>query len=405
VDPGGFLVEKVLEQNDHARVYLARKPGGAVCVLKELLFSAVPTAQALEAFERECSLLEAIDYPQIPRFLGRFREGTGVDVRLYLVQEYIAGDSLQDRVRRRLLTETEALVLGRSVLATLVFLHGQRPKIVHRDVKPANLITDAAGVVHLVDFGAARLLERKETHQGTVVGTFGYMPLEQFGGTLDETADLHALGATLVFALTGQDPATFLTPEMVLELPQDLRVSWKTRAWIGRLVAPRGQRFPSAAEARKALQIRDRPPPEQTALRVFAKYLSIPLLLLSSSSSPRAVAAGMAMHLRRRSISPSPAPTRSSGPIPVNREVRPVRCPPMLMSLTFISPLRVRVYRIGRRSFWACPSFKREKRPPAVTTNTPSTPSSPTARESGASRESVPSGFKLAPPHSSSFRS
>jgi serine/threonine protein kinase len=246
-------VERVLAQSEHSRVYLARTHDGGLVVLKELLFSNVPSAHAIAIFERECSLLQTLDHPRVPSLRGHFQEGCGSGTRLYAAQEHVAGESLLDRIQAAPLPESEVLRIGLQVLEILEYLHTRTPKVLHRDIKPANLIIDASGAVHLVDFGSARLLEAHETHRGTYVGTFGYMPLEQLGGTVDESADLHALGATLVHLLTGRHPAELLSPEMQLVLPERLPITAETRAWLARLVAPRKLRLRSAADSRTAL--------------------------------------------------------------------------------------------------------------------------------------------------------
>jgi serine/threonine protein kinase len=83
----------------------------------------------------------------------------------------------------------------------------QTPPVLHRDLKPANVVLRPDGTLALVDFGSVRTLSTDRTHGSTLVGTFGYMPPEQLGGTVDRTSDLYALGATLLHDLTGRDPA------------------------------------------------------------------------------------------------------------------------------------------------------------------------------------------------------
>jgi serine/threonine protein kinase len=116
----------------------------------------------------------------------------------------------------------------------------------------------------LVDFGAVRDLTRELTHGSTLVGTFGYMPPEQLGGTVDATSDIYALGATLLHGLTGVPPSDLLVDGMELRFDRQLQgVSDELRAFIKKLVAPRrSARFPSAEAALEALRARG-----QTVLR------------------------------------------------------------------------------------------------------------------------------------------
>src|SRR6185437_10845291 len=155
----------------------------------------------IDAVEREAKTLAQLSHPRIPRFLRSFTEGSGVGLRLYLAAEHVAGEPLSARIARGPLGESEARHIAKQVLEVLAFLHGQRPALVHRDVKPDNLILRPDGTVALVDFGTARALSGTRTFGSTLVGTFGYIPPEQLGGTVGPSSDLYALGTTLLHAL------------------------------------------------------------------------------------------------------------------------------------------------------------------------------------------------------------
>src|SRR6267142_1134990 len=228
---GAYRVLSVLAQSPHGRTYRAQGPTGMVA-LKELVFALVPTAQQLDAFEREARMLGSVSHPQIPRLIDSFREGDGPSLRLYLAQELVDGESLSTRVG---IDEGEARAVARQLLLILRYLHERG--IVHRDIKPANVLRRADGTLALVDFGAARALAGV-THGATLVGTFGYMPPEQLGGTVDATSDLYALGATLVHLLGRKAPEDVLGPDLELRLDH-LLISPAFRAFLGRLTARR----------------------------------------------------------------------------------------------------------------------------------------------------------------------
>ena len=250
---GDYKVRRVIGRTPHSRVYLAQGPGGQVVALKELLFSQVPSTQELDAFEREARLLEALAHPRIPRLLRHFQQGEGASLRLYLAAEYIAGETLLERLSHHTFTEAEAADIGLQVLDILEYLHGRKPRILHRDLKPANLIRRPDGTLVLVDFGSARESARGATTGSTLVGTFGYMPLEQFGGTVDVTSDLYALGATLVHLLGGTPPADHFQPDRGLDLSHLEGIS--LRPWLRKLTASRPEdRYPNVAQARQALK-------------------------------------------------------------------------------------------------------------------------------------------------------
>src|SRR5437763_1035066 len=107
VDPGGYRVEALLSQTLHGRVYRALSPGGETVALKELVFALAPDAKTIDLFEREAALLSQLDHPAIPRFIGSFREGSGIHLRLYLAQELIDGEPLSQRLRRGPLPQDE----------------------------------------------------------------------------------------------------------------------------------------------------------------------------------------------------------------------------------------------------------------------------------------------------------
>jgi predicted Ser/Thr protein kinase len=247
--PGGYKVERVLAQGPHGRVYRACGQGEAVA-LKELQFASVPGAQEIDAFEREAAMLQTLRHARIPRFVASFSEGEGVQLRLYLASQFIEGELLSARIARGPFTQEELRDLAVQVLEVLVYLH--RQPVLHRDIKPDNLIVRPGGEIVLVDFGSARRLLGSSTYGSTMVGTFGYMPTEQLGGTVDATSDLYALGATLLHASTGKPPADLLASDFTLQVPRT--VPEPIRAVIERLVQPRRERrFQSAEDVLAAI--------------------------------------------------------------------------------------------------------------------------------------------------------
>lgn len=253
-EPNGHRITNVLAERPNARVYLARGPDARKVVVKEVLLATVPDVRFLEAFEREGEILRQLAHPRIPRFISTFREGEGAATRLYLVQEHVDGESLLQRLEHHRFSEEEALEIARSVLETLTYLHGLSPRVLHRDIKPANLIVRSDGSISLVDFGAARDLAGERTHGATLTGTIGYMPPEQFGGNLDPTCDLYALGATLIHLLARKPPWELLRSDMSLDFEQHLHVSPGTLRFLQRLVEREpSKRFRSANDALEAL--------------------------------------------------------------------------------------------------------------------------------------------------------
>ncbi|HEX5751451.1 MAG TPA: protein kinase [Archangium sp.] len=252
--PGGLRVQRVLSQSVHGRLYLALDAEGRSVAIKELVFAHAPDADKVEAFERESRLLQALSHPNIPRLHASFAEGEGAQARFYLVQDYVSGESLAARLEHHRFDEAEARKIAREVLRILGFLHSRQPPVLHRDVKPANLIRREDGHIVLVDFGSARALREGRTHEATLNGTFGYMAPEQLGGSVSPVSDLYALGASLLHLLSRRPPETLLSGDWELVFTREIHVSEQFRAFLRKLVARRPEdRFPSAADALLAL--------------------------------------------------------------------------------------------------------------------------------------------------------
>lgn len=249
---GRWRAERVISQSAHSRVYQARDEAGRVVALKELHFALVPGAKELDAFEHEAATLASLQDPRIPRFVERFTEGSGVGLRLYLATEFVRGESLADRIARGPMAPEAVIALGKTLLGLLCTLQQRSPALFHRDVKPANVMFREDGSVVLVDFGSSRSAEGSRTHRSTLVGTFGYMPPEQLGGTVDRTTDVFALAATLLHAVTARPPAELLGPDFTPAIPSS--VPPLLSGWLRRALSfdPK-RRFPSAVAALGAL--------------------------------------------------------------------------------------------------------------------------------------------------------
>jgi hypothetical protein len=154
-----------------------------------------------EILNGEAQMLGYINHPSIVKMLDCFVE----DHRAYLVLDYVDGDSLKTLVEKNGPLE-EALVreVALTICDILSYLHGRRPPIIHRDLTPDNLLCDSEGRIYLIDFTVAHQFQ--STRTATVVGKQAYIPAEQFRGAPSPQSDLYALGCTMYFLLTGNDP-------------------------------------------------------------------------------------------------------------------------------------------------------------------------------------------------------
>ena len=205
-----YLIQDVIGVGGMGSVYRARDlhfPNVVKLVaVKEMINSApdpVVRQTIVQNFEREANLLATLSHPAIPRIYDYFSE----DNRSYLVLEYIHGKDLEAVIAETegFLTEEQVLTWGIELCDVLAYLHKHRPDpIVFRDMKPSNVMIDHNGVVKLVDFGIAKAFQSGQ--KGTMIGTEGYSPPEQYRGEATPLADLYALGATLHHALSRRDP-------------------------------------------------------------------------------------------------------------------------------------------------------------------------------------------------------
>jgi hypothetical protein len=176
-----------------------------VAVLKEYVLPVHVTLQArkqsIEVLQHEAKLLQRLEHPQVVQLLDFFFE----DHRGYLVLELIEGTSLRKIVENDgPLLESLVRDLALQMCDILEYLHQQTPPVVHRDFTPDNLILTTSGTLKLIDFNVAH--QREATTTATVVGKHAFIPPEQFRGKPTPRSDIYAMGGTLHFLLTGQDP-------------------------------------------------------------------------------------------------------------------------------------------------------------------------------------------------------
>lgn len=228
-----YQIEGILGIGGMGAVYLARDKRFSVVkyvAVKEIIAQVRDDAirETLVAnFEREANLLATVNHPAIPKIHDFFTIGK----RSYLVMQYIQGQDLENILERTegLMPVQQSVIWGIELCDVLHYLHTHDPEpIVFRDMKPSNIMITPDNHVVLVDFGIAKEFEAGQ--KGTMIGTEGYSPPEQYRGEASPQVDIYALGATLHHVLTGIDPRdeapfTFterplrqLNPEVQIEL-------------------------------------------------------------------------------------------------------------------------------------------------------------------------------------------
>lgn len=255
-----YQVDKVLGVGGMGAVYRVRDlhfpDVDKYCALKEMITKFTdPMDQRtrLSNFQREANLLASLSHPAIPSVHDFFVEHE----RAYLVLDYIEGRNLEVVVQEThgMLSEQAVVGWALQLCDVLHYLHAHNPPIIFRDLKPSNVILTPQNQIVLVDFGIARAFQ--EGQRGTMVGTEGYSPPEQYRGQVDPRSDLYSLGALMHHLLTGSDPR-FQTPFTFAERPPSSlnpTVSAQVETVVMRCLEYEADaRYPDAMAVRGALE-------------------------------------------------------------------------------------------------------------------------------------------------------
>jgi serine/threonine protein kinase, bacterial len=199
-----YQILKTLGQGGMGTTYLAWDKA-KLLVLKEMNADMAIIPKAQELFEREAKILQSLHHPGIPEYYDFFL----ADGRKYLAMELIHGQDLDLYVMERgKVNIAQAIDWMIQLCEILGYIHQQQPPLIHRDVKPANILVRSIDRrIFLLDFGAVKEIG---TLGGTKIGAPDYMAPEQNHGQPCTQSDLFAIGPTLIFLLTGQNPADFI---------------------------------------------------------------------------------------------------------------------------------------------------------------------------------------------------
>jgi len=202
---GRYRPIKILGEGGFGRTFQAldEKRLNTPCLIKQFLpqqAGSIALQKATELFKQESKRLQELGkHPQIPDLLAFFPE----DGRLYLIQEFIDGQNLlQELQNKGTLKEPEIKTILEKLLPVLQFIHDNQ--VIHRDIKLENIIKSKNGTLFLIDFGVSKETTGSIlTRVGTITGTPGFAPPEQFRGIVYHSSDLYSLAVTCVRLLTG----------------------------------------------------------------------------------------------------------------------------------------------------------------------------------------------------------
>lgn len=205
-----YLIQEVIGVGGMGSVYRARDlhfPNVVKLVAVKEMINQAPDPLVrqtiVQNFEREANILATLSHPSIPRIYDYFT----LDNRSYLVEEFINGRDLEAVLNQTegFLPEEQVLDWAIQLCDVLSYLHNHKPDpIIFRDMKPSNVMVNQYNHIVLVDFGIAKPFQAGQ--KGTMIGTEGYSPPEQYRGEASTQADIYALGATLHHLLTRRDP-------------------------------------------------------------------------------------------------------------------------------------------------------------------------------------------------------
>ncbi len=288
-----YEVQQQLGKNAGRRTLLARDlETQELVVVKLLSFGSDFEWEYFKLFEREAETLKALSHRAIPSYLNYFELDSPNSKGFALVQTYVEGKSLSEQLKEgRTFSETDVKQIAKALLEILIYLHGRQPSVIHRDIKPSNILLtnrsgNSVGEVYLVDFGSVQTLAATEGGTITVVGTYGYMPPEQFGGRTVGASDLYSLGATLIALVTGTHPANLPHKDGRIQFEQAANLSPAFADWLRWMTQPSlDKRLTSAVEALQALEqpqqrkiappVVSKPTGSKVSLTKDANYLEI----------------------------------------------------------------------------------------------------------------------------------
>lgn len=276
-----YQIKKILGTQYTQRTLLAldRKTQNLV-VIKLLPLNRNLEQETYRLFEREAKILEELQHVAIPSYLDHFDLETKYGRSFALVQSYVDAPSLEEYVKKgRIFKEAELKKIAQAILKIAIYLHNRHLPIIHRDIKPSNILltnrsSNNSGQIYLVGFGSVQAAANRLGVK-TVVGTYGYMPPEQFGRFAVFASDLYGLGTTLVYLASGREPADLPQKDLQISFEDVVNLSPGFIEWLRSMTAPSlDRRLSSAEDALEAL-----------SNLTFSQYRNRKLATLAKSSS------------------------------------------------------------------------------------------------------------------------
>lgn len=253
-----YSIQNKLGQGGSSITYAAiDKETNKRIAIKALSLTGLDDWKKIELFEREAKILQQLNHPAIPSYLDYFQIDTKDDIYFYIVQQLAPGQSLAHLINEGWQPDEDTVKnIAIQILEIVFYLQQRTPPVLHRDIKPQNVIFQPdTGKLFLVDFGAVQDAYHHTKIGSTVVGTYGYMAPEQYHGGAVLATDLYSLGCTLLFLLTGESPAELPQKKLKIDFRNSVNINRDFANWIDKLIEPNVKdRFPNAEAALLVLQ-------------------------------------------------------------------------------------------------------------------------------------------------------
>jgi len=235
------------------QTWRARSEDGLAVTIKELPWRVWDDSARND---REARVLQQLDHPGIPSYIEHFITPQGRGRVLCIVTHFIPGITLSEELKVHRYSQLEVLDVMEELLDALCYLHDRSPPVIHRDIKPDNVVRRTDGHLVLIDFGSVQdVLADPELGNTTLTGTFGYMAPEQLQGRSTPRTDLYALGALALALLSRRPPHTLLDHRQRIDLEGAVSLHPRVALLLNRLLDPDPeQRFSSARTTRSALR-------------------------------------------------------------------------------------------------------------------------------------------------------
>lgn len=249
---------KQIGKGGFSKTYLAKDLKGNNYAIKKILIDKTDL-RLLDIIDREIGFIKKISHPNIPKFYTSFKNNIDKFIEISIIQEYIDGKNLYELISEgKTFIEKEVIDILIKASKIIDFLHNFNPTVIHRDIKPSNIMIDNTGKVYLIDFGAIKekvsFEYTSKSGLSTIIGTQGYMPIEQFENRVNLQSDIYSLGLTAIYLLSKKEPLEFPKNGLNINFKKYVNISENFYNILNKMVEPDyTDRYKSVSELKKDL--------------------------------------------------------------------------------------------------------------------------------------------------------